>query len=99
MSHLIKLSPTQYKVLQAIVDGATLKSHRYLDGRKVYKLHALNGDSHTIRRTTVDCLRRKGLLDSNKKFPAATYLLTEKGKQVAKQYLNNAHSPLTATNF
>jgi hypothetical protein len=92
----MKLSPTQQKVLLALINGATLKSHRYLSGVKLYKLHALDGSSETVRRPTVECLRREGLIDSNKKFPAATYLLTEKGKNTAFGLAEASPSPLSA---
>jgi hypothetical protein len=92
----MSLSPTQQKVLRAIISGSTLKSHRYLNGVKVYKLHALDGSIETVRRPTVDCLRREGLIDSNKKFPAATYLLTEKGKQSAEQLIETVTKPVSA---
>ena len=92
----MKLSPTQQKVLHALMRGSTLKSHRYLSGAKVYKLHALDGAVETVRRPTVDCLRREGLIDSNKKFPAATYLLTVKGKTIAAQLSDAPTRPLSA---
>ena len=63
--------------------GWTLKSHRYLDGGKVYRLHPLDGPAATVRRATVELLQNHGLIDSNKKFPAATYWLTEKGQALA----------------
>ena len=78
-----RLTRSQQRVLLAIANGATLKSHRYLDGTKVYQLHALDGSAQSIERRTVEGLRDKGLIDSNKKFPAATYWLTVKGRQVA----------------
>jgi hypothetical protein len=79
----MNLSKTQQRVLVALANGYFLKSHRYLDGAKVHKLHSLAGSAETIRRTTVEHLCNQGLIDSNKKFPAATYWLTEKGKLVA----------------
>lgn len=93
----MKLSPTQQKVLLALINGATLKSHRYLSGAKLCQLHALDGSLQTVRRPTVDYLRRYGLIDSNKKFPAATYLLTEKGKEIALSLTESATYPLSAT--
>ena len=44
----MKLSDTQQHVLLALVRGATLKAHRYLDGAKSYKLHLLDGAVETI---------------------------------------------------
>lgn len=95
----MKLSSVQQQVLQLVINGWTLKSHRYLDGRKVYQLHSLAGTVEPIRRATVEALRRQGLIDSNKKFPAATYLLTEKGRQVASQLAEIKDQPLTAKNY
>ena len=95
----MKLSETQKKVLQALITGSTLKSHRYLDGRKTYQLHSLAGRTETIRWTTVQALVDRGLIDSNKKFPAATYLLTEKGRRVAEGLAETANKPLSAKNF
>lgn len=92
-------SLTQQRVLKALINGWTLKSHRYLDGRKVYQLHSLAGVVEPVRRTTVEALRDKGLIDSNKKFPAATYLLTEQGRQVASQLAETKDQPLTAKNY
>jgi hypothetical protein len=79
----MQLSPAQKRVLVALVTGCSLKSHRYLDGSKIYQLHPLTGQAETLERSTVELLYRQGLIDSNKKFPAATYWLTEKGKVLA----------------
>ena len=67
-------------MLRALEAGSTLKAHRYLDGRKVYQLHALSGESQSVRAATVEALVGAGLLDSNKKFPAATFWLTPAGR-------------------
>lgn len=75
------LTKAQKKMLGALLQGATLKSHRYLDGIKVYQLHALDGTSETVAKRTVIALRLRGYLQSNHKFPAATYVLTAKGRQ------------------
>ncbi len=96
MSHL---SPTQQYVLRALITGWTLKVHRSLDGQKRYRLHPLDGEPETVRRPTVERLRAEGLIDSNKKFPAATYLLTEKGRQVATALSESDNRPLTAKNY
>jgi len=95
----MKLSQTQENILQAIINGATLKSHRYLDGRKVYKLHPLDGSPQTVRWTTVEALKERGLIDSNKKFPAATYLLTDRGRQIATALAQAESHPLSAKNY
>jgi hypothetical protein len=54
-----------------------------LDGTKIYQLHPLEGNPETVNRAAVDHLKEHGLIDSNKKFPAATYLLTPKGQTIA----------------
>ena len=79
----MKLSEVHDYILQALLNGATLKSHRYLDGAKLYKLHPLDGPAEPVERAAVDYLKQQGLIKSNMKFPAATYLLTDKGKQAA----------------
>jgi hypothetical protein len=56
-----------------------------LDGTKIYQLHPLHGDAETIDRAAVDYLKECGLIDSNKKFPAATYVLTAKGQRVVEE--------------
>ena len=95
----MKLSKTQQSLLLALVTGATLKSHRYLDGRKIIQLHPLDGSAITVRWNTVQALIDRGLIDSNKKFPAATFLLTEQGRQVAEGLADTAIKPLSAKNF
>ena len=95
----MKLSRTQKQVLTALIEGHTLKSHRYLDGTKTYKLHPLDGTAETVRWSTVEALKDRGLIDSNKKFPAATYLLTEKGRQIASTLAESKVEPLTAKNY
>ena len=77
------MTPSERHILRAIAAGWTLKAHRELDGAKIYRLHPLDDSSpQQVEQRTVESLRDQGLLDSNKKFPAATYLLTEKGRQV-----------------
>ena len=81
----MNLSAAHHHILQALLHGATLKTHRYLDGTKICQLHPLDGPPQTIRRAAVDHLKDHGLIESNKKFPAATYLLTPKGQRVAQE--------------
>ena len=69
-------------VLLALAAGQRLKSHRYLSGVKVFRLHPLDGPPRPIRRATVESLCNQDLTDSNKKFPAATYWLTEQGRHI-----------------
>jgi hypothetical protein len=91
----MKLSNVHEYILHALIDGATLKAHRYLDGAKLYKLHPLDGPAEPVERETVDHLKQQGLIKSNMKFPAATYLLTEKGKEVAISVADPERMPLS----
>lgn len=79
----MKLSKAHRQLLLALASGSILKSHRDVDGTKVYQLHPLDGPAETVKRATLESLSDHGLIDSNKKFPAATYWLTEKGKELA----------------
>jgi len=81
----MKLSASQQHLLLAIARGHFLKAHRDLEGNKTYKLHPLQGESYTVSGDDVQHLCDLGLLDSNKKFPAATFWLTEKGKALISQ--------------
>ncbi len=96
-----RLSPEQRQVLHAIAAGWTLKSHRYLDGEKIYRLHSLGGEEVDVPAPVVENLVRRRLIQSNQKFPAATYLLTEKGVAVAGPASDpqDGASPLSARNF
>ncbi len=78
----MKLSLPQKELLLAIANGNFLKARRDQDGNKVFQLHPLNGEAQTVRRATAESLVDRGLIDSNKKFPTATYWLTVKGKDV-----------------
>ena len=73
------LTPAQVELLQAIASGLTLKSHRDLEGHKEYRLHTLDGQSTLVAWEDVAALQSANLIDSNKKFPAATYWLTNSG--------------------
>jgi hypothetical protein len=87
-----KLEADEIRVVLALARGWTLKAHRFLDGQKVYILHALSGEQQSLQANVVKCLYRRGLIDSNKKFPAATFLLTEKGRHLARR-LDSGESP------
>jgi len=77
----MRLTNSQKQLLLAIADGNFLKAHRDVDGGKVYKLHPLEGEAQTVASAEVEALYQARLIDSNKKFPAATFWLTEKGKE------------------
>lgn len=77
------LRSAQRRILIEIARGATLKSHRYLDGEKTYRLHSLNGTKEDVHSGVIADLIRRGYVQSNQKFPAATLLLSPEGKRVA----------------
>lgn len=81
----MRLSGAHKRVLLAIAGPYFLKSHRDIEGNKVYKLHPLEGNDEVVPAGIVTDLTEQGLIDSNKKFPAATYWLTEKGKALVEQ--------------
>ena len=83
----MRLSAEATHVLQALAGGFFLKSHRYLDGTKVCRLHSLSGQSEDVQRATVDALVRHGLVTSNQKFPVATYMLTDRGRAAVQDFV------------
>lgn len=78
-----KLNRAQLKVLRAMYGGHSLKSHRELDGTKLFKLQSAADGPRIVEPGTVAALREQGLIDSNKKFPVATFWLTELGRALA----------------
>ena len=95
----IRLSDREIYLIRALAQGSTLKAHRDLDGSKIYRLHPLAGTVRELNRSLVDRLQKRGLIDSNKKFPAATFLLTEQGRQIAEELGGQVVNPLTAKNY
>ncbi|MCO5191394.1 MAG: hypothetical protein M9918_24790 [Anaerolineae bacterium] len=86
MKHMLRrlfarpeLSAEQHAILAALADGQTLKSHRTIEGDKTYTLHALDGTTHSVSMDAVLDLRARRLIETNHKFPAATFLLTTTG--------------------
>lgn len=79
-----KLPDEDIALMTAIASGGTLKSHRDIDGHKMYRFYPLNGDARPIPYHQVQRLLDRGLLTTNQKFPAATFLLTSKGQQAIK---------------
>lgn len=76
----VDIRPAELRVLRAMAFGQTLKDHRDLEGSKVFRLHALDGSAAPVAAGVVTALVEQGLVDSNKKFPAASYWLTEAGR-------------------
>jgi hypothetical protein len=72
-----------HQILAAMAAGWTLKAHRDLEGSKAFWLHPLEGEAVAVKAEAVARLVEAGLIDSNKKFPAATFWLTEAGKRAA----------------
>ena len=96
----MRLGREEKKVLRALVSGYQLRSHRYLDGEKHYALHDTATDAtEQVSVHTVDRLRELGLIVGNMKFPAATYMLTINGEQVAASLTTSPLRPLLARLF
>jgi len=96
----MRLGSEEKEVLRALVSGYQLKSHRYLDGQKVYTLHDTASDAtKPIHAATVDHLRNLGLIAGNMKFPAATYMLTTEGEDIAASLTKSPLHPLLVRLF
>ena len=74
------LSKAHHQILTAMAHDHFLKSHRDINGHKSYQLHPLQGDPQPVAPHLIQHLRDHGYIDSNKKFPVATFWLTNKGK-------------------
>lgn len=96
----MRLSTAQRTILAAMQAGDRLKVHRAVDGDKSYRLHRLD-DNHAwaVASTAVDGLARAGLIESNMKFPAATFLLTDKGRTVAASITGRVTAATGPRNF
>lgn len=89
---MARLNAQQKELLAAIAAGDTLKVHRTVDGEKVYRLHPLDGSREIeILPRDAEALLLQGLIESNMKFPAATYLITPRGASVARNYYDQFH--------
>jgi uncharacterized protein YjhX (UPF0386 family) len=76
----MRLMVEQERLLVALAGGATLKVQRTMDGAKVYRLFPLDSAVvEEIQPAVVEPLQRQRLIESNMKFPAAVFLLTERG--------------------
>jgi hypothetical protein len=96
----MELSEAQRHVLRALADGLVLKGHRTLDGEKAYRLHAMDGSVlEEIDAAAMDVLKDEKLIHSNMKFPAASFLLTEKGRKIAAEIAGHDVSALGAENY
>ncbi len=96
---VLRLGSEQKRILCALGQGWALKSHRYLDGTKVYRLHAPTGVWETVAASTVARLQQRRLLQANHKFPAGTFLLTDKGRALAARLARQDVVALGAHNY
>jgi hypothetical protein len=94
-----ELEPAQAALLTKLQQGAVLKVHRTVDGDKVYRLHQAGAPDQEIEAALVAALTDRGLLQSNMKFPAATFLLTDKGVAVARQLSGATGAPMGPRNY
>jgi hypothetical protein len=72
----------RFALLQSIASGLRLKDHRDIEGRKTFMLHREDDSGEPVSEAEVTALADAGLISSNKKFPAATYWLTELGSRL-----------------
>lgn len=86
-------------LLRELAAGSVLKVHRDVDGGKVHRLHPLTGGERDVGERLVSDLRRRGLIESNMKFPVATYLLTEKGSREAARLVQRSGRPVSSRSY
>jgi hypothetical protein len=88
----VRLTTEERTLLGALLGGCHLKVHRTVDGTKTYRLHGLQpadepgqaaACGQELPAARVEFLEHGGYLQSNMKFPAATLLLTERGRRAA----------------
>lgn len=73
------------RVLLALARGDVVKGHRWLNGRKAWLCHPLDGGpAWTVAERDLRWLQARGYLHSNHKFPAASYMLTDAGRALAE---------------
>lgn len=96
----MRLNDAQRAVLVALQAGDRLKVHRTVDGEKRYLLHRIDESGvSAVDAAVVASLERGGLIESNMKFPAATFLLTDKGIAVAAKLTGSTQMPMGPRNF
>lgn len=80
MAGTSRLTPAQRALWAAVQAGDVLKVHRTLDGAKEHRLHPLDGaPARPVAALDVAALVNAGLIRSNMKFPAATYVVVAAG--------------------
>lgn len=101
----MRLSDAQRAILVALQAGDRLQVHRTLDGAKSYLLHVrdhggrADDSALVIAGAIVDGLVRARLIESNMKFPAATFLLTGKGLAAVMAITGSVQTPIGPRNF
>ncbi len=95
----VKLTPTQLHVIRALAQGCALRSHRYLNGVKQFRLYEPGEKVTTVRSNTMAALERERLIYSNHKFPAASYTLTDRGKEAAAALGSSIHGLSNIVHF
>jgi hypothetical protein len=96
----MRLRSEEKEILRALVSGYQLKSHRELDGSKLYALHnASDNSTRPVSVSSIERLRDLEFIAGNMKFPAATYLLTPKGERVAASLIPSPLRPILARLF
>lgn len=80
----VRLTSAHKQLLRALAAGWSLKAHRDIEGRKHFQLHHPDRPAEPVAWEVAESLAEHGLIDSNKKFPAATFWLTDEGKAAAE---------------
>ena len=90
----------QIELLSLLMQGWSLRSHRDIEGHKRFELRSLSGETQPVSLDVVQKMRKKRLIETNHKFPSATFLLTGHGEQVAQTVCDAiSNRPLTARKF
>lgn len=96
----MRLSDAQRALLVALQAGDRLQVHRTIDGAKLYRLHTYSGNAaEAVAPSLVDSLVRAGLIESNMKFPTATFLLTDRGLAMIKVITGSQQAPVGPRKF
>lgn len=104
MPRPVRLSPRQKEILVALQSGSRLQVHRTVDGEKRYLLHPVDEAAgvHTaedVAPTDVAYLEKHRLVESNMKFPAATFLMTKRGADIAAAISGSERRPVGPRSF
>jgi hypothetical protein len=100
----VRLSSRQKELLVALQNGSRLQVHRTVDGEKRYRLYAAGnaGGKDTaaeVAPADVAYLEHHHLVESNMKFPAANFLLTDGGAEIAAAISGSGRRPTGPRRF